>query len=103
MQQEKWSSYYKPCDNSDSDPSSQSSSSTLVCSFVTMIHLYSMKIIQVPICDDFFDELDDFGTESTIDKLEEYLKTLSISTKVLEPLNWWYAIEEVKPSHSYGD
>jgi len=44
-----------------------------------------------------FDALDDFGTDTTTDELEEYLNTPTISTKSLEPLVWWYAIGESNP------
>lgn len=56
-----------------------------------------MEINQDPTRDDFFDELDDFGTETTIDELEEYLKTPTISTKGLEPLTWWNQIGDSNP------
>ena len=59
--------------------------------------LYSIKYKQGPTRDNFFDELDDFGTDSTTDELEEYLNTPTISTKGLEPLTWWYAIGESNP------
>ena len=44
-----------------------------------------------------FDKLDDFGTDPTTDELEEYLNMLTISTKALEPLTWWYAIGKSNP------
>jgi len=44
-----------------------------------------------------FDALDDFGTDTTTDELEEYLNTPTISTKSLEPLVWWHAIGESNP------
>ena len=47
--------------------------------------------------DNFFTKLDDFGTDTTIDELEEYLNTPTISTQGLEPLTWWYAIGESNP------
>jgi hypothetical protein len=72
---EHWSSYYKP--RKDLDPSSQPSTQSTR--------------------DDFFDELDHFGTDPAIDELEEYLNTPTISTKGLEPLTWWYAIGESNP------
>ena len=78
----------------------QSSSSTLVCFFCHHDSnlLYSIIKKQGP-CDDFFDELDDFGTDTTINKLEEYLNMPIISTKGLEPLTWW----RIKPPCSYGN
>ena len=39
-----------------------------------------------------FSALDDFGTDTTSDELEEYLNTLTISIKNLDPIAWWYAI-----------
>ena len=41
-----------------------------------------------------FDTLDNFGTDTAADKLEEYLNTLTITTTGLEPLVWWHAIGE---------
>lgn len=52
---------------------------------------------QGPTCNDFFDELDDFGTDTTTDELEEYLNTPTVSTKGLDPLTWWYVIGESNP------
>lgn len=52
---------------------------------------------QGPLRDDLFDELDDFGTDTATDELEEYLNTPTINTKGLEPLAWWYAIGESNP------
>ena len=74
---EQGSAYYKPFNNLNADTSSQSSIS--------------------PARDDFFDELDDFGTVTTVDELEEYLNTPTISTKGLEPLMWWYTIGDSNP------
>jgi hypothetical protein len=39
-----------------------------------------------------FSALDDFGTDTTSDELEEYLNTPTISTKNLDPIAWWHAI-----------
>ena len=36
--------------------------------------------------DDLFDTLDEFGTDTTTDELEEYLNMLTITAKGLEPL-----------------
>ena len=74
---EHWSLYYKP--RKDLDHSSQPSESSSTSR------------------DNFFDELDDFGTDPAIDELEEYLNTPTISTKGLEPLTWWYAIGDSNP------
>jgi hypothetical protein len=41
--------------------------------------------------------LDDFGTDTTADELEEYLNTPTITAKALEPLVWWHAIRESNP------
>ena len=96
---EQWSSYYKPHNDSELDPSSQSSSSTLVC----FLYCYDSKLSylitrkQGPTHDDLFDELDNFGTNTTTDELEEYLNTPTISTKGLKPLTWWYATGEFNP------
>lgn len=47
--------------------------------------------------DDLFDTLDEFGTDTTTDELEEYLNTPTITVKGLEPLVWWHAIGESNP------
>jgi hypothetical protein len=41
--------------------------------------------------------LDDFGTDTAADELEEYLNTPTITAKALEPLVWWHAIGESNP------
>ena len=71
---EQWNTYYKPRNDSNTEPSQLD-----------------------PARDDFFTELNNFGTETTIDELEEYLNTPTISTKGLEPLKWWFEIGDSNP------
>jgi hypothetical protein len=47
--------------------------------------------------DNLFDTLDDFGTDTTTDELEEYLNMPTITAKGLEPLVWWHVIGESNP------
>ena len=61
---EQWNTYYKPHNDSNTEPSQLDS-----------------------VCDNFFTELDNFGTETTIDELKEYLNTPTISTKGLRGKN----------------
>ena len=48
-------------------------------------------VIQAP-RNSLFSSLDDFGSNDLSDELEEYLNTLTISMKTLNPLMWWHAI-----------
>jgi hypothetical protein len=86
---DQWMTYYKHSQR-QSTTIAMAQDPLAVSKSVVPIFLLTLTATVLP-QDDPFAELDNFGSFSVEDELEEYLKAPPIST-VLDPLGWWHTM-----------